>query len=144
MCRGNEQQDNPILTLLGNNNILNQDISDAQIEEDDSDYDNIAGASGDEVYFVAESDNEEPYLTLENDANIEHVLSMQPLPTVRLAGYESRMLFYSRKIPYLDQFPGMSYVDALTMDLNKIRTAMWDETRSTELCKNMLLNDKAV
>ena len=57
--------------------------------------------------------------------------------------YESHGSFHSREIPYLDHLPSMPDVDALTWDIDEIRTAMWDESRATVLSKGMLFLDKA-
>lgn len=116
--------------------VLNQDLADAQSEEENSDYDNNADESGDETPFPREDGDEKDEKegsdsTREND------------PSPRRSVYESQVLFHSREIPYLDKLPNMSDVKALTRNFDEFRTTMWDESRSTVLAKGMFFQHKA-
>lgn len=113
----------------------------AQSEEDDNDYDNNADESGDEAPFTDNSNNEELDLTMEHDAFTEHAPSSPP--TARPSGYQLRLTFHSREIPYLDHLPCTLGADALIRDLAEIRTTIRDESRLMDLHTNMLFNDKA-
>ncbi|XP_070029414.1 uncharacterized protein [Nicotiana sylvestris] len=93
--------------------------------------------SRDDTPFLNEGDDEEEE-DVELDLTREHAL-----PPVRPRVCESHMPFHSRHIPYLDHLPSMPDVDALTRDIDKIRTTIWDESRPTELSNVMLFPDKA-
>ncbi|XP_075086482.1 uncharacterized protein LOC142169150 [Nicotiana tabacum] len=123
----NEQLEGSVLIQLPEDDIFNRDLEDAQSQEENNDYDNNAD-EGDEE----EEDNAEPDLTREHAP-----------PPVRPRVYESHVPFHSREIPYLDHLPSMPDVDALTRDLEEIRTTMWDESRATVLSKGILFADKA-
>ncbi|XP_075075725.1 uncharacterized protein LOC107782834 isoform X5 [Nicotiana tabacum] len=128
----NEQVEPPVLTQWTENDILHQDLADAQSEEQNSDYDNNADESVDETPFFREDGDEQ-------DEKEGPDLKRDP-PRRRV--YKSKVLFHSREIPYIDNLPTMSDVEALTRDFDKIRTAMWDESRPTVLAKGMLFLDK--
>ncbi|XP_075090990.1 uncharacterized protein LOC107832473 isoform X2 [Nicotiana tabacum] len=133
----NEQLEGLVLTQLPEDDIINRDLADEQSQEDDSDYDNNADESGDDTPFSDEGDDDE-------DENDKPDLTREHAPPpVRPRAYKSHVSFHSRVIPYLDQLPSMPDVDALTRDLDEIRTTMWDESRATVLSKGMLFADKA-
>ncbi|XP_075112863.1 uncharacterized protein LOC142182521 [Nicotiana tabacum] len=129
----NEQVELPVLTQLPENDVLHQDLADAQSEEENSDYDNNADESGDETPFAREDGDEE---------DEEEGPDLKRAPHRRKV-YESEVPFHSRKIPYIDNLPAVPDVEALTRDFDEIRTAMWDESRPTVLAKGMLFPDKA-
>ncbi|XP_070057950.1 uncharacterized protein [Nicotiana tomentosiformis] len=133
----NEQLEGPVRTQLPEDDIFNRDLADAQSQEDDSDYDKNVDESGDGTPFTDEVDDDED----ENDE--PDLMREHASPPVRPRVYKSHVPFHSRVIPCLDQFLSMSDVGALTMDLDEIRTAMWDESRATMLSKGMLFADKA-
>ncbi|XP_070054031.1 uncharacterized protein [Nicotiana tomentosiformis] len=112
-------------------------MSNLKSQEENSDYVNNADESGDDTPFPNEGDDEEEE-NVEPDLTREHAP-----PPVRPRVYESHMPFHSREIPYLDHLLSMPDADALTRDLDKIRTIMWDESRATVLSKGMLFADKA-
>ncbi|XP_070032190.1 uncharacterized protein [Nicotiana tomentosiformis] len=113
-----EQLKGPVLTQFPEYDIFNRDLADAQSQEENSDYDNNADESVDDTPFPdegadEEEENAEPNLTREHAP-----------PPVRPRVHESHMPFHSREIPYLDHLPSMPNVDALTRDIDEIRTTM--------------------
>ncbi|XP_075097689.1 uncharacterized protein LOC142175094 [Nicotiana tabacum] len=132
----NEQVEPHVLTQLPEDDVLNRDLADAQSEEENSDYDNNADESGDDTPFPCEDGDEE-------DEKEGPDSTREYAPPPRRSVYESQVPFHSREIPYLDNYPSMPEVEALTRDFDEIRIAMWDESRPTVLAKGMLFHDKA-
>ncbi|XP_075100436.1 uncharacterized protein LOC142176474 [Nicotiana tabacum] len=133
----NEHPEGHVLTQLPEDDIFNRDLVDAQSQEENNDYDNNVDESGVDTPFPDEGDNEEKE-NVGPDLTREHAP-----PPVRPRVYESCVAFHSGEIPYLDHLPSMPDVDALTRDIDEIRTAMWDESRARVLSKGMLFPDKA-
>ncbi|XP_070052082.1 uncharacterized protein [Nicotiana tomentosiformis] len=55
----NEHPEGPVLTELPEDDIFNRDLVDAQSQEENSDYENNADESGDNIPFLDEGDDEE-------------------------------------------------------------------------------------